>query len=103
MPRAQNVLRHWRDDNKKFFHFVFMYSQSRKQNRNGNEITIPEVVFACVAMLSVSLCGTFNRVAVHENEMKKRFIVISAMSQHILSTKVHHIFEIEIVYLPVVR
>ena len=64
-----------------------MYSHSRKRNRNGNETTIPEVVFACFAMLSVSLCGTFNRVAVHEDETKKRFIVIYAISQDILSTR----------------
>ena len=68
MARAQNVLRHCRDDNKTFFRFVFVYSQSRKWN--GNKTTIPEVVFACFAMLSVSLYGTFNWVAVHENDTK---------------------------------
>ena len=87
MARAQNVLRHCRDDNKTFFRLVFVYSQSQKRNGNGNETTIPEVVFACFAMLSVSLCGTFNRFAVHENKTEKHFIVISAMSQHILSTR----------------
>ena len=63
-----------RDDNKMFFRFVFVYSHSRKRNGNGKD-------------LSVSLCGTFNRVAVHENETKKRFIVIYAISQHIRSTR----------------
>ena len=83
MARAQNVLRHCRDDNKTFFRFVFVYSQSRKWN--GNKTTIPEVVFACFAMLSVSLCGTFNRVAVHENKTKTfycHFCNVSTHSEH---------------------
>ena len=67
--------------------FVFVYRQSQKRNGNGNETTIPEVVFVCFAMLSVSLCGTFNQFAVHENETEKRFIVIFATSQHILSMR----------------
>ena len=70
-----------------FFCFVFVYRQPQKRNGNGNKTTIPEVVIVCFAMLSVSLCGTFNRFAVHKNETEKRFIVISATSQHILSTR----------------
>ena len=84
MARAQTVFRRCRDDNETFFCFVFVYCQSEK--RNGNETTIPEVVFVCFAMLSVSLCGTFNRFVVHGGEPEKHFVVIFAMSRHILST-----------------
>ena len=85
MARARNVLRRCRDDDETFFRFVFVYRQSRK--RNGIETTIPEVVFVCFAMLSVSLCGTFYRFAVHGGETEKCFVVIVAMSRHILSTR----------------
>ena len=87
MARAQNLLRRCKYDNKPFFRFIFVDSQSRKRNGNGNEMTIPEVDFVCFAMLSVSLCRSFNRFAVHKNETEKRFIVIFATSQHILSTR----------------
>ena len=49
--------------------------------------TIPEVVFVCFAMLSVILCGTFNRFAVHEDETEKRFTVIFVVSWYVLSTR----------------
>ena len=45
MAGAQNVLRRCKKDNKMIFRFVFVYRQSQK--RNGNETTIPEVVFVC--------------------------------------------------------
>ena len=84
MARAQSMLERCGAEQKKFFRFVFVYCHSQK--RNGNEMMIPEVAYFCFAMLSVSLCGTFNRLAVHENESEKSFTVISATSQHILST-----------------
>ena len=68
-------------------HFFVSFSWTVSHKYDGNETTIPEVVFACFAMLSVSLCGTFNQFAVHENETEKRFIVIFATSQHILSMR----------------
>ena len=80
MVRGRNVLRRCRDDDETFFRFIFVYRQSRKQNGNGKETTIPEVVFVCFAMLSVSLCGTFNQFAVHGGETEKRFVVIFATS-----------------------
>ena len=103
MAHAQNLLRRCRNDNKTFFHLVFMYCQSWKRNGNRNKTTIPESVFACLAMLKrkqndnsrgrlclfchvicesvqnfKSSCGT-------QKQKKKLVIVISAMSQHILS------------------
>ena len=54
----------------------------KKRNGNGNEMTIPEVVFVCFAMLSASLCGTFNRYAVHGGEMEKHIVVILTHSEH---------------------
>ena len=63
------------------------FFRNGNRNRNGNETTIPEVVFVCFAMLSVSLCGTFNRFAVHGGETEKRFVVIFATSWHILSMR----------------
>ena len=71
---------YWGGYHKTFFCFVFVYSQSRKRNGNGKEKTIPEVVFVRIFMLSVSLCGTFNRFAVLEDKTEKRFIVIFVMS-----------------------
>ena len=87
MACAQSVLGRYGGDHERFFCFVFVYRQSRKRNGNGNKTTIPEVVFVCFAMLSVSLCGTFNQFAVHENETEKHFTVSSATSQHMLSTR----------------
>ena len=66
---------------------VLLRLQNPETKRKRQRTTISNVVFDRFLMLSVSPCGTFKRFAVHENEMEKSFMVISLMSQPILTTR----------------